>query len=82
MSTGFMIIVNALLQLIFLRETSVAFYTGFMIIVNGGFQTILGEAPVALDTLLLLQHAAGDQADREEEHTQGYSWRYREIQCQ
>ena len=68
MSTGFMIIVNALLQLIFLRETSVAFYTGFMIIVNGGFQTILGEAPVALDALLLLEHTAADDAEGEAEN--------------
>ena len=66
MSTGFMIIVNA--RLIFLRETSVAFYTGFMIIVNGGFQTILGEAPVALDALLLLEHTAADDAEGEAEN--------------
>ena len=44
-------------------------YTGFMITVNVFlFQLILGETPVALDTLFLLQHTAADDAERETEN--------------
>jgi hypothetical protein len=33
-----------------------------------------GEAPVALDTLLLLQHAAADQAEGEQQDSDGDGW--------